>query len=90
MNSFKLTSFALMFASGIAGAAYAQDAMSTSKDSMAKPAMTDGMASKDSMGMKSHKKMAMKSGGMKHDAMKGDAMKSQSKSDSMKPDSMAH
>ena len=90
MNSFRLMSFALMFASSVTGAAYAQDAMSTSKDSMAKPAMTDAMGSNDSMGMKPHKKMAMKSGSMKHDAMKGDAMKSESKSDSMKPDSMAH
>jgi pentapeptide MXKDX repeat protein len=95
MKSYKLTTLALMLSIGIAGAAYAQDTMPAPKDSMAKPAMGDSMAkpamgdsmaSKDSMGMKPHKKMAMKSGAMKHDAMKGDAMKS----DSTKSDSMAH
>ena len=86
MNNYRLTTLALMFATSISGAAYAQDTMSAPKDSMAKPAMGDSMASKDAMGTKPHKKMAMKSGAMKHDAMKDDFMKS----DSMKSGSMAH
>ena len=86
MNNYKLMTLAMMFAASISGAAYAEDAMSAPKDSMAKPAMGDSMASKDAMGTKPHKKMAMKSGAMKHDAMKDNSMKS----DSMKSDSMAH
>lgn len=85
MKTFTLTAVALMLVSGVTGA-YAADTMAGPKDTMAKPAMSDGMA-KDSMAKPmAKKKMAMKADGMKHDSMKGGAMKP----DAMKSDSMAH
>jgi pentapeptide MXKDX repeat protein len=85
MNTTRMTIFAAMFATGLAGAAHAVDGMTAPREDMAK---SDGMmkAGKDGMAKPKPKAMAMKHDGMKHDAMKGDAMKG----DAMKADGMAH
>jgi pentapeptide MXKDX repeat protein len=82
MNTTKMTIFAAMFATGLAGSAFAADDMAAPKDAMAH---TGGMAKPKAM-----KHDSMKHDGMKHHAMKGDAMKGDAmKSDAMKSDSMA-
>jgi pentapeptide MXKDX repeat protein len=81
MRAYKITAFALMFATGVAGSAMAQGAMSAPQNSMAAPAgsaMTSGMAGpKDAMAMDkpmAQKKKPMKKDSMKHDSMKSDSM----------------
>jgi pentapeptide MXKDX repeat protein len=79
MNAYKITAFAMLFATCIAANAFAQGAMSAPQNSMAAPSAKskpDGMA-KDSMAMgkpMTQKKKAMKKDSMKPDAMKSDSM----------------
>lgn len=82
MNITKMTVLAAMFATGLAGAAYAADEMAAPSNGMAK---SDNMAKPkamkhDSMKHDGMKHTSMKHTSMKHDAMKGGAMKSDSMS----------